>query len=81
LSYDATIERLSGARIVRAVRRGSCIELDTDKGRVIVGSIREHEERICFGCGEERMVAVVETGTKREASCGVCGHFWELGPA
>jgi hypothetical protein len=79
MSIDATIDRLNGARILKAVRRKHCIELDTDKGVVIVGSIREHEERICFGCGEERMVSVVETGGRKEASCGVCGHFWDLG--
>ena len=78
MTFDGTVERLTGARIIKCVRRGSCLELDTDKGRVIVGSIREHEERICFGCGEERMVAIVETAGRREASCGVCGHFWDL---
>ena len=75
---DATIERLTGARILKAVRRKHCIELDTDRGVVIVGSIREHEERICFGCGEERMVSIVETSQHKEASCGVCGHAWRL---
>ena len=78
MSVDATIERLTGARILKAVRRKHCIELDTDRGVVIVGSIREHEERICFGCGEERMVSIVETSQHKEASCGVCGHAWRL---
>ena len=81
MSVDATIERLTGARIVKAVRRKHAIELDTDKGRVIVGTVREVEDGTCYGCGESRpsMISIVETAGKREAFCSCCSHHWILG--
>lgn len=79
MSYDQTVETLTGARILKCTRVGSCLDLETDKGRVIVGAIKEHEAKACYGCGETRLVREIVTGTRREASCDVCGHFWKLG--
>ena len=78
MSYDATVDVLTGAHILRCVRRGSCLELDTDKGRVIVGAHRAFTDLHCLGCGEERLVEVVETAGKQEGVCGVCGRSWSL---
>ena len=76
---DATIDLLTGARILRAERRGLCIELELDKGnRVILGAKAEFVDLHCYGCGEERLVEVVETAGQQEAVCGVCARSWKL---
>lgn len=80
MSFDATVERLTGAHILKAERHGSCLELFTDKGRVILGGNRIHADLHCLGCGEERLVEVVETAGWQEAVCGVCSRSWKLEP-
>jgi hypothetical protein len=75
---DATVDILTGAHILRVTRRGTCLDLETDKGRVIVGGRYAYTDLHCLGCGEERLVEVVETGSRQEAVCGVCGRNWKL---
>lgn len=76
---DATVEMLTGATILRCERMGTCLSLETTKGRVIVGAHKVHVDLHCFGCGEERLVEVVETAGKQEGVCAVCGRSWKLG--
>jgi transcription elongation factor Elf1 len=79
---DATVDWLTGATILKAVRRGVCLELETQKGSeshlVILGANRMQTDLHCLGCGEERLVEVVETAGKQEAVCGVCARSWKL---
>lgn len=75
---DATVDVLTGATIFKATRRGQCLDLETSKGRVIVGAHRLFTDLHCMGCGEERLVEVVETAGKEEAVCGVCARSWAL---
>lgn len=75
---DATVETLTGATILRCARRGVCLELETTKGRVIVGASKVFTDLHCLGCGEERLVEVVETAGSQEAVCGVCARSWTL---
>ena len=76
---DATVDTLTGATILKCSRRGSCLELETTKGRVIVGAHRVFTDLHCLGCGEERLVEVIETAGNEEAVCGVCARSWKLG--
>ena len=78
MSFDATVERLTGAHILRVERHGSCVELFTDKGRVIMGADRVLDENECYGCGESRSVAIVETAGRKEYVCDICGRSWKL---
>jgi hypothetical protein len=75
---DHTVEFLTGARILTCERRGACLDLMTDKGRVILGAHRAFTDLHCFGCGEERLVEIVETAGKQEAVCAVCGRSWKV---
>lgn len=76
---DATVDILTGATIHRVTRRGQCLDLETSKGRVIVGAHRVYADLHCMGCGEERLVEVIETAGNDEAVCGVCARSWKLG--
>jgi hypothetical protein len=75
---DATVDTLTGATILKATRRGGCLELETTKGRVIVGAHRMYTDLHCMGCGEERLVEVVDTAGDERAVCGVCARSWKL---
>ena len=75
---DATVDILMGAHILRVTRRGTCLDLETDKGRVIVGAHRSFTDLHCLGCGEERLTEIVETAGVQEGVCGVCGRSWKL---
>jgi hypothetical protein len=76
---DATVDVLTGATILRVTRRGQCLDLETTKGRVIVGAHRAFVDLQCVSCGEERLVEVVETAGHQEGVCGVCARSWKLG--
>jgi hypothetical protein len=80
---DATVDWLTGATILKAVRRGVCLELETTKGgeahQVILGANRLQTDLHCLGCGEERLVEVVDTAGQQEAFCPVCSRSWKLG--
>jgi hypothetical protein len=75
---DATIDTLTGATILRATRNGIWLELETTKGLVILGARATRSDLHCLGCGEERLVEVVQTAGKDEAVCGVCARSWTL---
>ena len=77
---DATIDLLTGARILKAERHGMCVHLELDKGHTVImgGRVVTHDLH-CYGCGEERLCEVVETAGRQEGVCGVCGRSWRLG--
>ena len=64
---------LTGATVIKAERRGTSLDLDTTKGRFIVGAHRVYGELVCMGCGEERLTEIVETAGQQEGVCAVCG--------
>lgn len=76
---DATIDLLTGARILKAERRGSCVELTLEhRPTVILGAKAEHVDLHCFGCGEERQIEIITTAGQEEAFCPVCSRSWKL---
>lgn len=75
---DWTAAGLTGATIQKATRRGVCLDLETSKGRFIIGAHQVHAELRCLGCGEDRLTEIVETAGKREGVCAVCGRSWKL---
>lgn len=81
---DATIEWLTGCTILKAERRGVCVELDTMKGQdrhlVIMGGHHLYHDLRCMGCQEERQIEIVETAGRQEAFCPVCSRSWKLDP-
>lgn len=75
---DATIDALTGATIHRATRSGIWLDLETSKGRILLSARSAVTDLHCMGCGEERLVEVIETAGKQEAVCGVCSRSWKL---
>jgi hypothetical protein len=75
---DWTAEGLTGATILKATRRGTSLDLETTKGRFIVGAHRVVAQLQCVSCGEDRLTEIVETAGKQEGVCAVCGRSWKL---
>ena len=77
---DATIDWLTGAHILKAERKGMCIELEREDGqRAILGDRVVYGELMCLTCRDDRHVEVVQTAGQREGFCNVCSRSWKLG--
>ncbi len=75
---DATIQQLTGATILKATRDGVWLDLETSKGRILIGAKSVCAALHCVSCGEERLVEVVQTAGVDEAFCAVCARSWKL---
>jgi hypothetical protein len=75
---DGTLDTLTGATILKATRNGIWLDLETTKGRVLLSARYARTDLHCLGCGEERLVEVVDTAGIEEAVCGVCARSWKL---
>lgn len=74
---DLFVERLTGARILKAERGAyPWLVLHTDQGEFHCAGGRVRIDLVCPRCQEQRLTEIVTTAGKEQAFCAVCSHVW-----